>query len=107
MRIRIIYFDQNEPLRPSFPVSGAVGETELRAATGDHVWRIVDLDRPMASTAGEFGKLLIASRWKDYSLTDPETSLFVLGVPTTSSDPTQGFDVNTYPWLAWGTAFPE
>lgn len=112
MRIRISYSDQNESLRPLFPVSGSLGETEIYAAEGAHVWRIVELDHPIASAAGasaagEFGKLLIASRWKGRSVTDPETSVFVLGVPAASTDPIEGFDVNTYPRLVWGMATPE
>ena len=107
MRIRISYFDQNESLRPFFPVRGTVDETELRAAKGEHDWRVVALDQPLATTVGEFGKLLIASRWKDRATTDPETSVFVLGVPLTSEEPTQGFDVDAYPWLVWGMATPE
>jgi hypothetical protein len=47
MRVRISYSDQNESLRLSFPVSGTVGETELRAAKGEHLWRIVYLDHPL------------------------------------------------------------
>lgn len=108
MRIRISYFDQNESLRPLFPVSGNLGEAEIHAAKGELVWRIVELDHPMASAAGEFGKLLIASRWKGRrSVTDAETSVFVLGVPAASTVPAEGFDVNTYPWLVWGMATPE
>lgn len=107
MRIRISYFDQNESLRPLFPVSGTVAVPEFRAARGEHDWRIVDLDRPLATPAGEFGRLLIASRWKDHSATGPETSVFVLGVPIHSKEPAEGFDVHTYPWLIWGIATPE
>lgn len=107
MRIRISYVDQNESLRPLFPVSGTVGGTELRAATGEHDWRVVDLDQLLETPAGEFGKLLIASRWKGRSATDHETSVFVLGVPMHSKVPADGFDVHAYPWLVWGTATPE
>jgi hypothetical protein len=107
MRIRISYADQNESMRPFFPVSGIVGETELHAATGEHDWRIVDLDQTLRTPAGEFGKLLIAPRWKDHSATDPETSVFVLGVPMHSREPGEGFDVGAYPWLVWGIATPE
>lgn len=107
MRIRISYSDQNEALRSFFPVSGIVGETGLRAATGQHDWRIVDLDQTLRIPAGEFGKLLIAPRWKGHSATDPETSVFVLGVPMHSKEPGEGFDVHAYPWLAWGMATPE
>lgn len=49
MRVRISYFDQNESLRQFFPVSGTVGATDFHAATGEHHWRIVDLDRPLAT----------------------------------------------------------
>lgn len=107
MRIRISYFDQNESLRSFFPVSGTVAETEFRAVTGEHGWRIVDLDQPLATPSGDFGKLLIASRWKGHSATDPETSVFVLGVPRHSKEPGEGFDVHAYPWLVWGMATPE
>ncbi len=107
MRIRISYSDQNESLRPLFPVSGNLGETEIHAAKGEHVWHIVELDSPMTSAAGEFRKLLIASRWKGRSVTDAETSVFVLGVPAASTVPTEGFDVNTYPWLVWGMSTPK
>jgi hypothetical protein len=97
VRIRISYSDQNESLRPFFPVSGRVGETELRAANGEHGWRIVELDHPLETLAGEFGKLLIASRWKGYSANEAEASVFVLGVPLKSEEPTPGFDVNRRP----------
>src|SRR5690348_10044938 len=107
MRIRISYSDQNESLRPYFPVSGIVRETELRAATGEHGWCVVDLDQTLRIPAGEFGKLLIASRWQGQAATDPETSVFVLGVPMHSEEPREGFDVHTYPWLVWGMATPE
>lgn len=107
MRIRIRYSDQNESLRPLFPVSGTVAERELRAAKGEHAWYIVELDQPLATPAGEFRKLLIASRWKGCSVADPETSVFVLGVPTGAKDPAQGLDVNAYPSLVWGMATPE
>lgn len=107
MRIRISYSDQNESLRPLFPVSGNLGEAEIHGAKGEHVWRIVELDHPIASAAGEFGKLLIASRWNGRSVTDAETPVFVLGVPAASTVPTVGFDVSTYPWLVWGMATPE
>lgn len=107
MRVRISYFDQNESLRQFFPVSGTVAETEFHAATGEHHWRIVDLDQPLATPAGEFGKLLIASRWRGHSATDPETSVFVLGVPAHLKTPAEGFDVRAYPWLLWGMATPE
>ena len=107
MRVRISYSDQNESLRPFVPVSGTVGETELRAATGDHDWGVVDLDQPLATPAGKFGKLLMASRWEGRSATDPDTSVFVLGVPMHSKEPAEGFDVHAYPWLVWGMARPE
>lgn len=107
MRVRISYSDQNESLRPLFPVSGTLGETDLRAARGEPAWRVVELDHPMANPAGVFGKLLIASRWRGYSATDPETPVFVLGVPVKSTDPTHGFDVNTYPQLVWGMVTRE
>lgn len=107
MRVRISYFDQNESLRPFFPVSGTVSETALRARTGEHGWRVIDLDQPLAVPAGEFGKLLIASRWEGRSVADPGTSVFVLGVPMHSMEPAEGFDVHAYPWLVWGMATPE
>ena len=107
MRIRISYSDQNESLRSLFPVSGSLGEAEIHAAEGEHVWRIVELDHPIVSAAGEFGKLLIASRWKGRSVTDPETSVFVLGMPVTCADPIERFNVNMYPRLVWGMATPE
>lgn len=107
MPIRISYSDQNESLRPYFPVGGVVGETALRAATGDHDWRIVDLDQMLRTPAGEFRKLLIASRWKGHSATGPETSVFVLGVPMRSKEPGDGFDVHAYPWLVWDMATAE
>ena len=94
MRIRISYSDQNESLRPLFPLSGSLLEAEIYAAEGEHVWRIVELDQRIASAAGEFGKLLIASRWRGRSVTDPEASVFVLGVPVASTDTTMGFGVN-------------
>ena len=97
MRIRISYSDQNESLRQFFPVRGAVHETELRAATGEHDWHIVELDQPLATPAGQFLKLLIASRWKGHSATGPETSVFVLGVPINATEPAHGFDVHEYP----------
>jgi hypothetical protein len=107
MRIRISYSDQNESLRPLFPVSGSLAEAEIYAADGDHLWHIVELDHPIVSAAGEFGKLLITSRWKGRSVTDPATSVFVLGVPAASADPIGGFDVSMYPRLVWGIVTPE
>jgi hypothetical protein len=107
MRVRISYFDQGESLRPFFPVSGTVDDTTIRAATGEHDWRIVQLDRPLVTPAGEFGKLLIASRWMGRSATEPETSVFVLGVPTHSDKPAEDFDVHAYPWLVWGMVTQE
>jgi hypothetical protein len=68
--------------------------------------RIVELDNPIVSAAGESGKLLIALRWKGRSVTEPEASVFVLGVPAASADPIEGFDVDMYRRLVWGIVTP-
>jgi len=102
MRVKVAYADQNESLRSAFPVFGELGE-EMSASAGEHRWHLLNLERPMDAGTKKYDRLLIASRWLRRTVFDKGSSVFVLGVRHGFADPVDGFDVNAFDWLAWGT----
>jgi hypothetical protein len=102
MRICVDYFDQNESLRSAFPVAGDLGEA-LSASAGEHSWHLVNLEHPMDTGPMKYDRLLIASRLLRRTVFDTGSSVFVLGVRQGCADLVEGFDVNAFDWLVWGT----
>jgi hypothetical protein len=102
MRVRVDYSDQNESLRSAFPVTGELGP-QISASAGEHSWHLVNLEQLMDAGTEKYDRLLIASRLLHRTAFDTGSSVFVLGVREGLPSPVDGFDVNGFDWLVWGT----
>ncbi len=104
MRLRIEYFDHNERFAALLPREGVVVSTP-KCADSCLAWHLLHLDEPLVYEAVEFTQLLIASRWRERELGEPEpTSVFILLVPP--SNPVEdGFSSERYVHAAWGMAY--
>lgn len=101
VRLRIEYYDQNEPFGQLLPRTGVV-EATPKCADSRHVWHLLRLDEPLWYEGREYSHFLLASRWAGSRIGGPEkTSVFILLVPS-GSTVVDGFSHKTFLHVAWG-----
>src|SRR5690348_1354961 len=103
-RIRLKYFDQNEPMAPLFPMTGTLRRT-FTSTSGTSGWWVVSLDKSFPYDGRRHQRVVIRSRWKDYEVGGPEpTSVFFLLIPDPSVLDADQVDIDGLSHVAWAEA---
>jgi hypothetical protein len=101
MRLRLEYYDQNESFAKVLPLLGTVAR-RLRSKNGGE-WVLFRLDAPAIYEGTPYEYFLLGSRWQGMGIgSEKPTSVFILLVAD-QGVAQDGFDVHSFPHVAWGT----
>ena len=105
-RFRLEYYDQNERFRSILPREGEIAR-EIELAGWKGKWFVLALDRPLEYDNRDHRHALIASRWVDHEVGEPDgVSVFVL-LPRDKSALEESTPPHTaFDHVVWGTAIP-
>ena len=100
MRLRLDYYDHNETFAKVLPVDGTIAR-RLQTKGGSQ-WVLFQLDAPATYEGVSYQYFLLRSRWRNMGIEGREpTSVFIL-IVRDEHDAQDGFDVHSFPHVAWG-----
>jgi hypothetical protein len=104
MYLRVEYFDQNFSFASCLPRDGKAVRV-LKSLENNLDWYLIRLNRPVEYENIQYSHFLLASRHKGCYIGDNKpVDVFILLVPSTHVNITDGFSFKQFNLVAWGTA---